>query len=287
MRKPEQCNLHVSSKKFCTSVTIMVIPHNSFKALNLKVSVIGLFISILFATITGGYVLCLAVHDLKFETQHRAMAEKVKFYSEQFYQWNSTLTSLKKADSRFRQLFSLRSREEVLQYADASSIGDLEIPDLTQELKKSIAKIAEIKEYLRIQKDAYAATPVGYPVSGNISSPYGKRVDPLNGETAFHSGIDISCSSGSPVRATADGIVSHSGWTQEGGFVVVLEHGYGFSTIYAHDETNTVRVGEKVKRGDIIGYAGSTGRSTGPHVHYEVWKAGKAVDPQQSLFRTT
>jgi len=287
MRKPERCNLHIPFSKFFASVTIMVIPHRSFKALNLKVPVFALFIAILSATIVGGFVLCLAVNDLKYEAQHRAMAEKVKFYSEQFYQWNSILTSLKKSDSKFRQLFSLTSREEVLQQADVSSIGELEIPDLAQELKKTIATIAEIKEYLRIQKDIYAATPIGYPVSGHISSPYGERVDPLNGETTFHSGIDISCSSGSPVQATADGIVSHSGWTQKGGFVVVLEHGNGFSTIYAHNETNTVRVGEKVKRGAIIGYAGSTGKSTGPHVHYEVWKAGKAVDPQQFLSRAT
>jgi murein DD-endopeptidase MepM/ murein hydrolase activator NlpD len=282
---PKRTQKLVLFRKVFTSVTIMVVPHHSFKTLNLRIPAIGLFTSILFATLAGGYILCLAVNGLQYEAQHRALAEKVNFYSEQFNQWNATLISLKTADSRFRQLFALKSKEEVLQYADASSIGSIEIPDLALELKKTIATMAEIKEYLRIQKDAYAATPIGYPVSGGISSHYGKRLDPLNGEAAFHSGIDISCSPGSPIRATADGIVSHSGWTQKGGFVVVLEHGCGFSTIYAHNETNTVKVGERVKRGDIIGYTGSTGKSTGPHVHYEIWKAGKAVDPQQFLFR--
>jgi murein DD-endopeptidase MepM/ murein hydrolase activator NlpD len=91
--------------------------------------------------------------------------------------------------------------------------------------------------------------------------------------------MDISCPPGTPVRATADGIVSFSGWSGGSGNLVVIEHGHGFSTFYAHNRLNVVKVGKKVKRGDIISYVGSTGNSTGPHLHYEVWKDGRHTNP--------
>jgi murein DD-endopeptidase MepM/ murein hydrolase activator NlpD len=268
-------------KKAFTSVTIMVIPHDNLRALNLKVPAAGLIIVLLLAVIGAGYTLGLAVSGLEYKTQHHAMAEKMNFYSGQFYQWASTMIALKEVEREFRQLFSFKTKEEVLENVNTSFAGSLEIPDLIKELKKTVETVDEIKDYLRIQKDIYVATPRGYPVAGNVTSPFGKRIDPLTGEIAFHSGIDISSSLGSPIQATADGVVSHSGWTQKSGYVVVLEHGCGYSTVYAHNKTNAVKVGQTVKRGDIIGYVGSTGKSTGPHVHYEVWKDGKSVDAQR------
>jgi len=271
-------------KKAFSSVTIMVIPHGGLKALNVKVPVAVLLITILLTAIGGGYLLRLAISGLEYKSQHRAMVEKVKFYSDQFSQWNSTITALKRAESKFRNLFSLDSKEEVLKYTDAS-IGSLEVPTLALDLKTTIESVAEIRDYLKTQKNIYSATPAGFPVPGNVTSPFGKREDPLTGEPAFHSGIDLSCSKGVPIRATADGVVSHSGWLHENGFVVVLEHGCGFETVYAHNETNSVKVGHTVKRGDVIGYVGSTGKSTGPHVHYEVWQDGKAINPRSYLQR--
>jgi len=280
-------SIRVLIRKAFTSVTIMVIPHGNLQALNLKMPVAALFVSILLAMIGGGYTLSLAINGLKYRAQHQAMAEKLKFYSEQFYQWGSTVTALRTVENQFNRLFSLGSREKVLESVDASSIGSLDIHDLVLSLRKSIETVNEIKDYLRVQKDIYVATPKGYPVSGAITSDYGKRADPFTGEPAFHSGIDISCSFGTPIRATADGVVSHSGWTNGSGIVVVLEHGCGFTTVYAHNKSNTVKVGQKVKRGDVIGYVGITGKSTGPHVHYEVWKDRKTTDAQQYLERRT
>jgi murein DD-endopeptidase MepM/ murein hydrolase activator NlpD len=256
----------------------MVIPHDSLTALNLKVPMVGLVVSILLAVIGGGYTLCLAVNGLEYKAQHGAMAEKVKFYSGQFYQWDSTVAGLKTVENSFRRLLSLKSKEEILENVDTASVGPLEIPNLISELKKTIESVDEIRDYLRVQKDIYVATPKGYPTPGEITSHFGKRTDPLSGEPAFHTGIDISCSLQTPIRATADGVVSHSGWIESSGYVVILEHGCGFSTFYAHNKTNTVKVGQRVKRGDVIGYVGVTGKSTGPHVHYEVWKNGKPVD---------
>jgi murein DD-endopeptidase MepM/ murein hydrolase activator NlpD len=283
-------NIHLLLKKAFTSVTIMVIPHDGLRELNLKVPMAGLIVSICLAAIGGAYVFGLALNGLKLQAQHHAMAEKVKFYSEQFYQWNSTVASLKNAEKKFRQLFSLGSKEQVLDTVEASfvgSIGSIEIVDLISNLKKTIGSVDEIKNYLSVQKDVHVATPKGYPVPGRVTSPFGNRADPISGVVAFHSGVDISNSSGSPIRCTADGVVSHSGWTNTSGFVVVLEHGCGFTTVYAHNQKNAVKLGQRVKRGDIIGYIGSTGKSTGPHVHYEVWKDGKTVNAQQYLQRSS
>ncbi len=258
----------------------MVIPHDNVRALNLKVPAVGLIISIFLAMIGGAYVFCLAVNGLQYKAQHRAMAAKVDFYSGQYYQWASTVVALRSVEGEFRQLFSLKSKEAVLEKVDTTSAGSLEISDLVQELQKTIQTVDEIKEYLRVQKSVYVATPRGYPVIGTITSSFGRRIDPMSGEPAMHSGTDISSGYGSPIRATADGVVSHAGWIHGSGLVVVLEHGCGLSTVYAHNKANRVKVGQKVSRGDIIAYVGTTGKSTGPHVHYEVWKNGKSVNAQ-------
>lgn len=270
-------------KKAFTPVTIMVIPHDNVRSLNLKVPSVGIFLSLLLSALGIYYVGSIAVKGLEYQS----MEEKVNYYSKQFYEWNATISSLKKAEEDFHRLFSLKSKEQVLESVDTSFSGSVDIQMLMQELQKSVEAVDEIKDYLRTQKDVYLATPTGYPVPGNISSRYGKRENPFSGENGFHSGIDISASPGTPIRATAEGVVSHSGWTTNSGNVVVLEHGCGFSTIYAHNKKNAVKVGQKVKRGDTIGYVGSTGKSTGPHVHYEVWKNRRNVNPQNFLRATS
>lgn len=275
--------LRILLKRAFTSVTIMVIPHDGLSSLNVKIPLVALLVTILFATIGGGYVLGLAINGLEYKARYSAVNRKMEYYAEQFYQWGSTVTALKTAEQKFRKLFSLGTREDVLEKVEASSVGSVEIPALVRELRKTIETVDEIKGYLSAQKDIYVATPKGYPAPGDVTSHYGNRLDPFSGERGFHTGVDISCDAKTPVRATADGVVSHSGWIGNSGNVVILEHGFGFSTVYAHNKTNTVKVGKRVKRGDIIGYAGSTGKSTGPHVHYEVWKDGKAVDAQKYL----
>jgi murein DD-endopeptidase MepM/ murein hydrolase activator NlpD len=271
-------------KKAFTSITIMVIPHDSIKTINLKVPMVGLIVMIMLAAIGGAFTLAMAVSGIEYKMQNNAMAEKVKFYSGQFSQWDRTMAGLKLAETRFRTLFSLGSKEEVLKNVDTASIESIDMQDRILELRKTIETVAEIKEYLHVQKDIYASTPKGYPAQGGITSTYGTRQDPISGENAFHGGIDISCNSRTAIRATADGMVSYSGWMDGGnGNAVILEHGFGFSTVYAHNTANAVKANQKVKRGDIIAYVGATGKATGPHVHYEVWKNGKRLDPQKYL----
>lgn len=280
-------SLHTIIGKILASVTIMVIPHRGSKTLNLKVPLLAIWAATFMTVIGSGYVFYLAFSGLNYRTQHYSMAEKLEFYSDQFQQWNSTIAALKTAETEFNRLFSLGSKEEILENVDTAFIGSFEIPDLVSELQNTIDSVEEIKNYLKVQKDIYIATPTGLPAAGHISSGYGKRSDPFSDAKLFHSGVDISSKAGTPIKATADGIVSFSAWTGNSGYAIVLEHGCGFSTIYAHNKSNKVKVGSIVKRGDIIGYVGSTGKSTGPHVHYEVWKDGKNVNPQKYLSRST
>jgi murein DD-endopeptidase MepM/ murein hydrolase activator NlpD len=128
-----------------------------------------------------------------------------------------------------------------------------------------------------------AATPSIWPAHGWLSSTVGPRHDPITGERDFHEGLDISADRGSAVYATADGTVTHA--AAEGGYgnLVVLDHGYGLETRYGHLSRYRVRVGDQVKRGDVVGLVGSTGRSTGYHLHYEVRVNGRLLNPLQLL----
>jgi murein DD-endopeptidase MepM/ murein hydrolase activator NlpD len=207
------------------------------------------------------------------------MKNKLDYYSHEFTELSMTMSAIKSAEKEFRRLFSLESKEAVLENIDISDSGSIDIENLKKEIRYTIENIGEIRDYLNVQRDIYFATPNGLPVEGRITSYYEKRRHPISGAEEFHTGIDVSANSGSPVRATADGIVSFSGWSGGNGYLVVLEHGHGFSTFYAHNKKNIVKVGEKVKRGDVIGLVGKTGNSTGPHVHYEIWKNERHVNP--------
>ena len=266
-------------RKALTPVTIMVIPHENLKSLNIKIPSIGIFSALLLSVIGAFYIFSLAANGLEYP----ALVEKVHFYGKHFSQWSSTVSALKEVDEDFRRLFSLKSKEKILETIDTSYSGSIDIQNLMLDLQKSIETVDEIKDFLRSQKDIYLATPKGYPINGNVTSLYGKRENPFSKIAGYHSGIDISASPGTPIRATADGAVSHAGWTLNNGYLVILEHGFGFSTIYAHNQKNAVKKGQIVKRGNIIGYVGSTGKSTGPHVHYEIWEKGRNVNPKKYL----
>jgi septal ring factor EnvC (AmiA/AmiB activator) len=127
------------------------------------------------------------------------------------------------------------------------------------------------------------ATPSIWPTHGGLTSFFGGRSDPLTGEPAYHSGIDISAEKGQPVYATADGTVQSAGYTGDYGNLIVLKHAFGLSTRYGHLSGYHVKAGDTVKRGDVIGYIGSTGRSTGSHLHYEILVNGQLMNPLQLL----
>ena len=127
--------------------------------------------------------------------------------------------------------------------------------------------------------DTIQSVPLGPPVPGTITSKFGKRIDPINKRMAFHSGIDIRNRRGTKIAAPADGKVVSRGYTRGYGNFLEIDHGGGFHTRYLHMKKSLVKRGEQVKRGQDIGLVGNTGRSTGPHLHYEIKYKDKAIDP--------
>lgn len=262
-------------KRAFTPITIMLIPHSNSKPINLKIPSIGIIISLLLWLTGTFYVISIGVKAIEYER----MEERLLYYSSQFVELRATINALKKTEAEFRRIFSLGSKEKILENVQTTDSGSLDMEALREQIRKTMDTVESIREYLKNQKDIYMATPRGWPISGRITSYFGKRENPLHGGEDFHSGVDIVASSGAPVRATADGVVSFSGWSGGSGNLVVIEHGLGYSTFYAHNKTNLVKVGQQVKRGDIIAYSGATGNATGPHSHYEIWKDGRPVNP--------
>lgn len=133
------------------------------------------------------------------------------------------------------------------------------------------------------QSQQLSSTPSIAPVRGILTDGFGGRSDPFTGEAGTHNAVDISSAMGQPVRAPADGIVVKSEWANGYGNVVFVSHGYGYSTRYGHLQSFAVRPGQRIKRGEVIGYVGSTGRSTGPHLHYEVRLNNNPVNPLEYI----
>jgi murein DD-endopeptidase MepM/ murein hydrolase activator NlpD len=153
---------------------------------------------------------------------------------------------------------------------------------IDEAVKESLLKeqsVVELWESLADSQSILAATPSIRPARGPIGSRFGIRIDPINGKTKMHAGLDIVVPPGTLVRAPADGVVSFAGWDDQYGKLVSIDHGYGVLTRFAHNSQIFVQVGQKVSKYDVISASGSTGRSTGPHMHYEVRVNGVPVNP--------
>ena len=135
-------------------------------------------------------------------------------------------------------------------------------------------------ESLEEQRSFLASTPAIWPVRGWVTSGFGYRFDPFIGEEKIHEGIDISTPIGTPILTPANGVVSFIGNEESYGITLIIDHGYGVSTRYAHLSKVLVRLGQRVRRGDKVAQVGQTGRTTGPHLHYEVRLHGVPVNPK-------
>ena len=157
------------------------------------------------------------------------------------------------------------------------------IQNLSQKAQSLENNLTSLINFFESDSLRLASTPSIMPTAGWISSVFGHRNDPFTGAWTMHWGIDISTNIGNPIMATADGIVIKVETDKYLGKNVTISHGNGYTTVYGHMSNFAVRAGQKVKRRDIIGYIGQTGKAAGPHVHYEVFKDGKRVDPRNFL----
>lgn len=154
---------------------------------------------------------------------------------------------------------------------------------LKRQLYLQSVSFDEITDLYRSKDEMYRCIPAIQPVASknlkHMASGYGNRIDPIYGTVRYHAGMDFSAPIGTDIYATGDGIVEDAGWESGYGNCVVINHGYGYKTRYAHMSKMSVRRGEQVIRGQVIGHVGNTGKSTGPHLHYEVIVKGKTVNP--------
>ncbi|MFC1512686.1 M23 family metallopeptidase, partial [bacterium] len=150
---------------------------------------------------------------------------------------------------------------------------------LNSELQNQFNSFQKITEYIHKQRKKKASIPSMWPTTGRITSGFRYRVNPITGRMEFHKGIDIANRRNTSIMATADGVVKHAGWCGGYGKVVIIKHGHGYSTLYAHLSKILVRYRQKVKRGDVIAAMGSTGISTGTHLHYEIRYFNKPKNP--------
>lgn len=157
------------------------------------------------------------------------------------------------------------------------------IASLENEAHRQEASLRELSEYFEDQKSMLSSTPSIWPTQGWVTSDFGVRLDPYNADRSMHQGLDISTPHGQPVQTPSDGTVVFNG--SEGGYgkVLVIDHGYGVKTRYAHLSEIVVRLGERVARGQKVAAVGNTGRSTGPHLHYEVRVNGIPENPRKFI----
>jgi murein DD-endopeptidase MepM/ murein hydrolase activator NlpD len=143
--------------------------------------------------------------------------------------------------------------------------------------------LGTLVRFFENQTAQLASTPTIWPTEGWLTSGFGERIDPFTGKNADHNGYDIASSFGNVVVATADGFVAAVKNEKIGGRTIIISHGRGFTTVYCHLSKYAVKAGQRVKRWDVIGYVGQTGKALGPHVHYEVRRNGKAVNPYKFI----
>jgi murein DD-endopeptidase MepM/ murein hydrolase activator NlpD len=187
-----------------------------------------------------------------------------------------------------RQVEIDRAKEE----AKVAKMDQFQVVESIQSTIQGLAKRIDVqkKSYQEIaslinnKEKLLASTPAIQPVSNQdlnrIASGYGYRIDPIYKTIKMHSGLDFTAPQGTPIYATADGVVASAGNAGDGyGNCVIINHGYGYQTLYGHMVRIKARRGQRLKRGEVIGYVGSTGKSTGPHCHYEVHKNGQKIDP--------
>jgi murein DD-endopeptidase MepM/ murein hydrolase activator NlpD len=300
----------VSFFKFVTSlgdqkVTLMFIPHSEKKVFNFRINLFVLFMSFFLGASLIGFILFWTVlnynqsNEIKKETINiRNNEKKSQELEEMFGKINDSHKIFKgKLDLLLAKINSptikdllnnstgIGGPENPYSSSDMSDFDyeKMQFNQLISDYQISIVALSELNKKTEIYNKVISDLPFGSPVNGfySFSQGFGLRIHPITKQLDFHTGVDLAYQAGTPIVATASGIVEKTEFNYGGyGWYVKIYHKYGFSTLYAHMRSQPiVSPGEKVKKGQVIGYMGSTGASTGTHVHYEVQIANKAVDP--------
>ena len=290
--------------------TVMLIPHSEKKIFNFQIS----FFTLIFVTCTLGVVL---VGFFLLATSYTYTNEKIVKVSQDLQNNETTMENLKDEISGIRKagrsfkasmdnVMRVIGNQDYLNVAGAvggisalyvapeeTEEGNLkELADLksmTSLMQNSVEPLDEIRKMISNYNELLADTPTLWPlkgVHGNITTRFGWTIHPFTHLGYLHTGVDIAWALGTPVEATANGTVVQTGYTEDAGNYITIQHKYGFTTRYLHLLEIVTRKGNHVNRGQTIGYLGSTGLSTGPHLHYEVRLGANYVDPMNFLLIT-
>ena len=300
----------MASKK----ITIVLVPDGTNTVRQFRIpKLLLLILAVLFVSSTA--FLCWMIQDyraMKAQMPRLAQLEKDRSHQKNQFihladridQVTKKMGDLEDFDRKLRVMVNLETGEDKAEFKGA---GGPDPADLDP--KKTIAKThrelvalmhrsldnleneivvdtrdkTELFKFLESQKIILASTPSIWPIKGWLSSRFGYRTSPFTGGREFHKGIDISTRMGAPILAAADGIISDTGWDHGYGRLLSVRHGYGLVTRYAHLKKILVKKGQYVKRGETIALVGNSGRSTGPHLHYEVHLNGVAVNPSRYI----
>ncbi|WP_153798183.1 M23 family metallopeptidase [Foetidibacter luteolus] len=273
-----------------------------------RVKLLRVFGFIAAAVVTAGIIVLIAFQYIEspeeklLKQQNDNLSANYKLLSQRINQLQQKVGELEKRDNEvYRSIFesapvpdSARLKEmsmaKEIQLVQGMGAGDL-VSSIAGQLNNLILRTAyqeksyqEIDGLINNKEKLLAAIPAIQPVSNKsltrVASGFGTRIDPVYKINKFHAGLDFTAPQGTPIYATADGTVKESDYNAGGyGNHVVINHGFGYETLYGHMVRIKARTGTKVKRGEVIGYVGSTGKSTGPHCHYEVHRNGQPVDP--------
>jgi murein DD-endopeptidase MepM/ murein hydrolase activator NlpD len=303
-KKKRQNKSHFKKK-----ITLMLVPHDAKKTYQLNLYYGFIYIVLIISIACFAWAFHIISKDIDY---HLTFVDNQKLKSDMA----SVMFQVKKDDKLLNQVAQLNqklrivlglgsNRKEILEdYADnklgsspkQSLIAYLSDPNyqLTQIVRKNLEQLhqealkqeknfKQIHFYLKHECSLLLAKPSIWPIKGWITSGFGERISPINGQREFHYGVDIANQGNTPIHATADGIVTFVGWERGFGRVIIIKNGYGYSTLFAHCSKQVVHEGQRVKRGEVIGYVGETGWATGYHLHYQVMIHGVPVNPMKYL----
>ena len=295
-------------KSAAKPISVFIVPHNGLPSLRFNLPVALLLAFGVFwtgITVWAGYIAGRQFDYYVTRMDNKILRAKMDNVSQQVEKGLAYLEMTRKTDRQLREMLGMnpnliddsdsiggptasdRSDFKKLLSNKASEIKETSLNNsifrMQEESRRRLTSYAEVTWYIANKHNASKATPSIWPVSGRITSYFGYRIAPLSIASEFHTGIDIANAPGTPVYATADGVVRYSGWANGYGLSMVLDHGFSFSTLYGHLSELLVKEGAQIRRGQLVGRVGSTGTSTGPHLHYEVWIDGAPQNPVKYL----
>jgi murein DD-endopeptidase MepM/ murein hydrolase activator NlpD len=280
--------------------TLIVVPHAKARFRKFQVSVrhtrwvltaLGVLALALVGIVVHYTMITVEVAEMKrLRGENLALATKARAYEENAGRLQARVLTLQNMVTKLGLMAGVEESLPDAQVGGVGGVSNLETTAPSVDIAASLQgidhavsaltqKSTRLQALFEDQQQLLAATPSIWPVRGYLSAAFGNRKDPFTGMPDFHPGIDVSTPRGTPVVAPADGVVVFVGRKKGYGKALVINHGYGVVTRYGHLDGWDVKPGQRVRRGDSVGFVGNTGRSTAPHLHYEVWVDDQLRNP--------